>query len=108
MKITKISFNFPKKAKPGSVFKGWAKVVFDDVLMVSGIRVFEKKDGDKIVRYILFPDKVLSPNQTNGEYISIPVVNTNDQEFREYVTSTIFQEYDVAPNNPENGMNGHN
>ena len=84
---------------PGKKFKGWAKVLFDGKLMVTGIRLFEdttRTDG-KNPRYIRFPDRQPSLNSTGGEFVSIAVVNTNDEELRAHITDAVFAEYDKLP-----------
>ena len=99
MKVTSVGLNL--SVTPNKKFKGWAKIVLDGVLMVTGIRLFEdtaRTDG-KSPRYIRFPDRQPSFNATGGEYVSVAVVNTNDEELRTEITNAIFAEYDKHPKN---------
>jgi len=99
MKVTSVVLNL--SVNPGKKFKGWAKIVLDGVLMVTGVRLFEdntRTDG-KSPRYIRFPDRQPSLNSTGGEYVSVAVVNTNDESLRTEITDAIFKEYDKHPKN---------
>lgn len=99
MIITRTDVTIKKPIKENySNFKGWAKIVLDDILMISGIQLFEYiKDGN-LVRYIRFPERNIDRNFTDGEKISIAIVNTNDPAFREMITNTVFDEYDSQKN----------
>lgn len=97
MKVTSVVLNL--SVNPGKKFRGWAKIVIDGKLMISGIRLFEdttRTDG-KNPRYIRFPDRQPSLHATGGEYVSVAVVNTNDEELRNEFTDAIFAEYDKSP-----------
>ena len=97
MQVTDVNINL--NVPTGKKFKGYARIVLDGVLMVGGIRLFEdvgRTDG-KAVRYIRFPDRQPSLNQTGGEFVSIAVVNTIDEELRANITNAVFQAYDNHP-----------
>ena len=101
MKVTSVVLNLA--VTPGKKFKGWAKILIDGKLMITGIRLFEdttRTDG-KNPRYIRFPDRQPSLSSTGGEYVSVAVVNTNDEELRNEITNAIFAEYDKHPKNVE-------
>jgi len=84
----------------------WGKIVLDDVLLVTGIRLFENRQNDEVVdRYIRFPDRQPSLNSTGGEFVSIAVVNTNNEELRRHITEAVFEAYDKHPKNPKNFRN---
>lgn len=105
MKITKVELTFPQKAFK---FKAWAKIVIDDILMISGIRLFEDPNASSdINRYIRFPDCRPSLSVTKGQYVSIPIVNTVDESFRNEIISAVFDAYDKHPNNPANRKGEH-
>jgi hypothetical protein len=75
----------------------------DDTLTITGIRLFERKVGNNVVdRSILFPDRQPSLFQTNGEYVSIAIVNTTDVDFRNDIKDKCFEAYDQHPKNPKN------
>ena len=89
MKVTSVhlTINKSKNVK----FKGWAKVVFDDLLLVTGIRFYEDKSSENgPKRFILFPDRRPSLASTGGEIVSIAVVNTKDEELRQHITDSIY------------------
>ena len=100
MKCTSVELSFPHKIS--QKFKCWAKIVLDDVLLVVGIRLFEVKQGDVVERYIRFPDRQPSLHSTLGEFVSIAVVNTNNEELRKHITDVVFEAYDIHPKNPKN------
>jgi hypothetical protein len=102
LEITKVELSFPNRVSTN--FKCWAKIVINGSLLITGVRLFERRSREtgEIERYIRFPDRQLSLHATGGEYVSIAVVNTNDDAFRQYVTDTIFAEYDKHPRNPIN------
>ena len=101
MKVTSVELSFPYKAGPK--FKCWAKVVFDELLLVTGIKLFENKEEGKAPdRYIRFPDRQPSLHSTGGEFVSVAVVNTNDEELRKHITEVVFEEFDKHPKNPAN------
>ena len=101
MQVTSVSLSFPYKV--GQKFKCWAKIVLDEVLFITGIRLFENKQNDgSVERYIRFPDKQPSLHSTGGEFVSIAVVNTNDEELRKHIITAVFEEYDKHPKNPAN------
>lgn len=97
MQVTDVNINLSVPA--GKKFKGYARIVLDGVLMVSGIRLFEDADrtDGKAARYIRFPDRQPSLNQTGGEFVSVAVVNTTDEELRANITNAVFQAYDNHP-----------
>ena len=101
MRVTSVELNFHPKPQHGK-FKCWAKVVFEDVLLVTGIRLFENKQGDSVERYIRFPDRQISLHSTGGEYVSVAIVNTNNEELRKHITEAVFTEYDKHQRNPAN------
>ena len=100
MKVTSVELSFPYKV--GQKFKCWAKIVLDDLLLVTGIRLFENKQGEGAERYIRFPDRQPSLHTTGGEFVSIAVVNTNNEELRAQITEEVFAVYDKHPKNPAN------
>lgn len=105
MKVTSVNLNL--SVAPGRKFKGWAKIVLDGKLMITGIRLFEdntRTDG-KNPRYVRFPDRQPSLNSTGGEYVSVAIVNTNDEGLRAEITDAIFAEYDKHPKNAVLGQN---
>ena len=97
MQVTSVGLNL--SVAPGKKFKGYARIVIDGKLMITGIRLFEdagRTDG-KAARYIRFPDRQPSLNQTGGEFVSVPVVNTTDEELRANITNAVFEAYDNHP-----------
>lgn len=100
MKVTKVDLSFPNHIGPK--FKCWAHVVFDDVLYVSGIRLFENKQGNEVERYIRFPDRQPSLHSTGGHFVSVAVVNTDNEELRDHITDVVFAAFDKHPKNPSN------
>ena len=102
MKVTSVSLNIPFNRGKGR-FRAYAKVVFDNVLLVTGIMLFESKlPGGEIERFIRFPDRQPPLSTTGGEYVSIAVVNTTDEALRQNIIDTVFAEYDKHPKNPNN------
>lgn len=94
MKVTSVHLTINKNTR-NNKFKGWAKIVLDDVLMISGVRFYEDLESNKDQkRFILFPDRRPSLASTGGEFISIPVVNTTNEELRRDITDSIFNMYD--------------
>ena len=100
MRCTSVELSFPYKSGPK--FCCWAKIVLDDVLLVTGIKLFENNRGDIVDRYIRFPDRQPSLHTTGGEFVSIAVVNTSDEGLRNHITEAVFTEYDRHPKNPNN------
>ena len=100
MKVTKVSLSFP--FRQGATFRCWARIVLDDVLMVSGIRLFERKTENGIESNILFPDRVPPLHQTGGERVSIAIVNTTDPDLRNHIRDEIVKAYNTHPRNPKN------
>ena len=103
MVITSVELTLPrqknqKAENKSQKFRGWAKVVFSDVLWVTGIKLFEDNSGAQISRYIRFPDAIPSLHETHGELIYIPIVNTNDKKFRKNIVDAVFAEYDRVIN----------
>ena len=99
IKVTKVTLNL--NAPPNRPLKGWAKIILNEVLMVSGIKVFVTKDrhtGEE-VRFIRFPDRQPSLSSTGGEYVSVPIVNVVDPELRGEIEGAIFEAYDHHPKN---------
>ena len=93
MKVTSVRLTINKSKNVR--FKGWAKIVIDDILLITGIRFYEdlnREDGPK--RFILFPDRRPSLAATGGEIVSVAVVNTKDEELRRHITDSIFEMYD--------------
>jgi len=105
MKVTKVELSFPNRVGPK--FKCWAHVVFDDILYVSGIRLFEhrRRDGTLVEQYIRFPDRQPSLHSTGGTFVSIAIVNTDDEDLRKHITDSVFEAYDKHPKNPMNWKN---
>lgn len=97
MKVTSVNLNL--SVPVGKKLKGYARIVIDGSLMISGIRLFEdinRTDG-KNPRYIRFPDRQPSLSSTGGEFVSVAVVNTNDDELRSHITEAVFNAYDNHP-----------
>jgi hypothetical protein len=74
---------------------------------VTGIRFYEKKGkSGEILRQIKFPEKQLTPQQTDGEFVNIPLVNTRDEALREEIINAIFDAYEEHPKHPANNSWG--
>ena len=97
MDITSVELTLPNNRN--QKIKCWAKIVFNNMLLVSGIKLFEgsPEDGESSY-YIRFPDVVPPLHETNGERIRVPIVNTNDKTFRKNITDAICAEYDKIIN----------
>lgn len=95
--VTSVELSFPKKI--GKV-KCWAKILINDKLLITGIRLFEDDNGND--RYIRFPDRQPPLHATGGTFVNIAVVNTKDEELRKHITEMVFQEYDKHPKNIKN------
>ena len=97
MKVTSVNLNL--NVPPNRRFKGWARIVLDGVLMIAGIRLYignDREPGDEI-RYIRFPDRRPPASQTDGEYVSVPLVNTQDPTLRNEIVNAVFDAYEQHP-----------
>ena len=99
MKITKVELSYPKKHS--FKFRGWAKITLDDQLIISGVKFFEipvqEGSTEDPKRYIKFPERRPSLENTNGQSVSIPIIDTVSDEFKEELVKAIFTEYDARP-----------
>jgi hypothetical protein len=97
MKVTSVTLNLNVPANRR--FKGWAKIVLDEVLMIAGIRLYigtNRETGEE-VRYIRFPDRRPPLSSTDGEYVSVPIVNTQDPTLRNEIVNAVFDAYENHP-----------
>ena len=91
------------KEKHDRGFVAWAKILLDDVLLITGIRLFEFKTPDgKLDRQIRFPSRRIPVHLTDGEFVNVAICNTNDEEFRQHIIDCVFAAWDSHPRNPKN------
>jgi len=98
MKITKINL-YPvpvNKDREGNTrLLATSDVVFNDLLLVTGIKLIQSNVDEGCPRFIRFPDKQVPSRDAEGKSKSIPIVNSNVQEFRDYITRVISSSYDA-------------
>lgn len=102
MNVTKATIMMAPRGNRSKKFVAWAKIVIDDVLLITGIKLFESKMGNEVERYIRFPDKRIPLHLSEGENMSVAICNTMDEEFRKHITDTVFAAWDQHPRNPKN------
>jgi stage V sporulation protein G len=79
---------FPiKKVLEDSKLKAFARVVFNDQLIISGIRIFEGKNGP----FISFPQEYDSKVK-KGYDICYPIT----AEFRTYISEKVLEQYSLT------------
>ena len=97
MKVTSVNLNL--NVPPNRRFKGWARIVLDDILMIAGVRLYigtDRETGEE-KRYIRFPDRRPPLSSTDGEFVSIPIVNTQDPTLRNEIVNAVFDAYENDP-----------
>ena len=105
MHVTSVRLNYPKP-KANTKLKAFAKVILDNELIITSIKVMEKEEnGNGIKRFIVFPEYELDRTITNGERVIISYVNPIVSSLREEITEAIFEVYDSDPYNPINKLN---
>jgi DNA-binding cell septation regulator SpoVG len=98
MKVTSVTFNHLHNRSPRDKVKAYAKIILDEELIITGVKVIVTDTK----RFIVFPEEKINPSKTRGEHVVVSLVNPITSGLRNHITETVFEKFDTDPFNPAN------